>query len=201
MADGSGLNNEEASLNIVKAHVGSNLSLGGEARLNIMDKIKLFEDCYRKIKHFEYIQNIFVIRAYVNITVPLRNPETQKIENSTHLCIFESTFGLFEPEALYLQRSPVDLFKYGKLGKWFLADVDGIMEGNPPISEFARDFKSKNFYDDFNGLEDPFRKNKMPSIEEIMNSYKLDKPNKDQNIKEYEKFDIKEMLKFNKDVL
>lgn len=149
---------DDASLKIVEEYIKKNLTLGGESKSNILDKMLLFEECFNKIKHFEYMEKTFFIRVYVEISVPMKNKETGVIENSHHLCLFESSFGLFEPEARYKSKKTIDMFKYGKIGKWFLADVDGIMNGNPPTSNFAKEFKKKRNVFINNPLIDPYSK-------------------------------------------
>lgn len=88
----------------------------------------------------------FIIRVYCLITVPslisLNNDSQQIVkqkQESSHLCIFEAPIGNFEQEVLYKSRDFEDLLEYAQIGEWKIADVDGIMKGNPPLSSWLEE--------------------------------------------------------------
>ena len=80
----------------------------------------------------EFIIRVFALvkcKGLLNLTKD-NQVIKQAPEESYHLCIFENLVDRIPNEHFYRSITSEDLLKKGKLNKWVLSDVDGVMRGN-----------------------------------------------------------------------
>ena len=80
----------------------------------------------------EFIIRVFALvkcKGLLNLTKD-NQVIRQAPEESYHLCIFENLVDRIPNEHFYRSITSEDLLKKGKLNKWVLSDVDGVMRGN-----------------------------------------------------------------------
>jgi hypothetical protein len=79
----------------------------------------------------------FIIRVFALIKCPGLLDLTQNgtivvkaPKESYHLCIFENLVDGMSDEESFRNITSEDILKEGKLNKWLLSDIDGVMKGN-----------------------------------------------------------------------